>query len=75
MSLESYQYCYALVKRSTHMCHDVHSTTSPEYSDEIDIVISIPDTNYDYLMKYYDESTGKWYYDAEMTNEWIPPVE
>lgn len=72
-----YYYCYAVIYRPLHMCNEVRSTTSSEddSSNETYLFIRIPSYNEDYIMKYYDEATGKWYLDSEMTEEWIPPVE
>lgn len=65
-------YNYALVDRATKMCIEVRTSSAEMFSTDTEILVSIPYENYDYLMKYYDESTGKWYYDSAMTNEWIP---
>lgn len=54
----------------TGYCYGVTDTTY-DYSDE-EGYVAIPSYNDDYLEKYYNVADGKWYYDAEFTNEWIP---
>lgn len=70
MELRRYQYLYAVIDPSMEdMCVDIQDTTinhsgNPNY---------IPITKVaDYLFKYYNRADGKWYYDAEHTQEWIP---
>lgn len=70
----NYYYNYALVDRETKMCMEVVSCTYDDSgsSDEYTLYVEIPTYNEEYIMKYYDENTGKWYTDAAMTNEWTP---
>lgn len=72
-----YAYNYAIIDRETKMCIEVRSTTgnSDDSSNEELLYVRIPSMNYDYMMKYYDETTGRWFYDSQMQNEWFPPVE
>lgn len=64
-------YNYAIVDRSSKMCIEVRTSSAEMVSSETELYISIATYNYDYLFKYYDENTGKWYHDAAMTNEWV----
>lgn len=43
------------------------------YSYEVPLAnfIAIPTLNYDYYNKYYDYTSGKWYYEAELVTEFI----
>ena len=67
---QNYQYLYAVIDPSLgDMCVGVQDTTQ-ETSDPN--FIPIPYDNGEYLFKYYNRADGKWYYDAEFTNEWIP---
>ena len=70
----NYYYNYAIIDRESGLCLEVRTATNDQSgeSNEYELYVSIPTYTEDYLMKYYDESTGKWYYDAAMTNEWIP---
>lgn len=73
-----YYYNYAVIYRSTKLCIEVRtSTTAGEENDSNDVylIIRIPTYDDSYVFKYYDETTGKWYTDAAMTNEWTPPTE
>lgn len=73
--LYRYYYNFAIIDRASKMCIEIRTGTTDQSSDsdDIELYIRVPTYSDDYLMKYYDESTEKWYYDAEMTNEWIPP--
>jgi hypothetical protein len=70
----NYYYNFALVDRETMICMEVRSTTDDESgcSDEYTLYVVIPEYNEEYIFKYYNEATGKFYYDAEMTEEFIP---
>lgn len=73
-----YYYNYAVIDRESKMCIEVRtSTTAGEENDSNDVYLIVRIATYDnsYIMKYYDESTGKWYTDAAMTIEWAPPTE
>ena len=67
-----YAYNYALIDVAVdNMCIEVTTTTR-----EIDTVahpeyVVIPTYNEEYLFKYYNYNTQKWYEDAEFTIEWI----
>lgn len=65
-------YNYAIVDRATKMCIEVRTSSIEMHSTETELFVSIPTYNDEYGFKYYDETTGKWYYDDAMTNEWIP---
>lgn len=63
-----YAYHYAVIDE-TGRCIGYDDTTAvssdPNYID-------IGEWLDGYLFKYYNREDGKWYYDAEFTNEWIP---
>ena len=71
MEIRRYQYAYAVIDPSLNdMCVRVEDTTynhsgNPNY-------IPINPYNEEYLFKYYDRATGKWYLEAEHINEWTP---
>lgn len=65
-------YNYAIVDRASKMCVGVYTSSAELFSNETELYVDIPSYNEEYGFKYYDETTGKWYYDAEMTSEWIP---
>lgn len=65
----NYAYYYARILESGE-CVEVIDDTS--YIDAQDHIL-IPEPSRAYLLKYYNRADGKWYYDAEMTNEWTPP--
>lgn len=67
---QQYQYIYAVIDPTIgDMCVEIQDTTLESTDSNY---ILIPEENYDYLFKYYNRADGKWYYDAEFTNEWIP---
>ena len=70
----NYYYNYAIVDRATMMCLEVRTSTLDQSgaSDEYEIYVSIPEYNEDYILKYYNEADGKFYYDSEYTQEFIP---
>ena len=76
----NYAYKYAVLELSMGgICLEVQDTTNyilrPDY-------VPIEDDTLDYGLKYYypipatvtsfDDFQGKWYYDADHTQEWIP---
>lgn len=70
----NYAYCFAEIDNATGLCLGVLSTTDPSTEGPTaggTTYVAIPEDNTDYLLKYYDFDTGKWYYDAEMTQEFI----
>lgn len=73
----NYHYNWAIIDRASGMCMEVRTSTNDYSGDsnEYELYVAVPTYTEEYLMKYYDEATGKWYHDAEMTNEWIPPQE
>ena len=71
MSERRYQYCYAEIDPSLNdMCVGVEDTTLN--CDDDPNYIPISPYNEEYLCKYYDRATGKWYLEAEHVNEWTP---
>ena len=52
------------------MCVGVEDTTLN--CDDDPNYIPISPYNEEYLCKYYDRATGKWYLEAEHVNEWTP---
>lgn len=64
----NYSYHYAEIDPDTNMCIGVHSITC--VTDDPNWV-EIPEYDDVFLLKYYDWNTGKWYDDAEMTEEFI----
>ena len=64
-----YAYNYALIDENG-WCYEVRSSTI-SYDDWEDC-IPIPSYDDRYMEKYYNRANGKWYHDAEFTNEWIP---
>jgi hypothetical protein len=71
MLTRRYQYCYAVIDPTLNdMCIRVEDTTVDCSEDPNYIAIS--EYNGNYLCKYYDRATGKWYLEAEHINEWVP---
>lgn len=71
----NYAYCFAEIENATNMCVGVLSTTDPSTEGPTNIgttYVPIPTDDDNYIFKYYDFNTGKWYEDAEMTQEYIP---
>ena len=68
----NYYYNYARIDLNTGMCLGVQSTTV-DCSDDPEM-IEIPVYDENYLMKYYNFDDGKFYYDAEYTQEYISPL-
>ena len=73
----NYYYNFAIIDRASKMCIEVRTSTQDDSnsSDDVELYVLVPTYSEEYLMKYYDEATGKWYYDSDMTSEWIPPEE
>lgn len=67
----NYYYNFAEIDLDINMCVGILSTSNPNQNPSI--YVPIATYSDEYLEKYYDWDTGKWYYDAEMTSEWIPP--
>lgn len=70
----NYAYNFASIDLATNMCIEVFTDTRDVSGTEPEgeLYVAIPTYSEEYLLKYYDVSTGKWYYDSAMTNEWIP---
>lgn len=70
----NYQYNVAIIDRETTMCVEVRTGTADMSgsSTETELYVSIPAYNEEYLFKYYNEADGKFYYDPEFTQEFIP---
>ena len=65
-----YQYLYAVIDPSLNdMCVGIQDTTY-DHSDNPNY-IPIP-YEADYLFKYYDRATGKWYLESDHITEWTP---
>lgn len=65
----NYAYNYAQIDPVTNMCIGVHSMTVP--CDD-PYWIEIPVNDPEYCVKYYNWDDGKFYYDTEYTQEFIP---
>lgn len=59
-------YNYAIIDE-TGWCGEIYSTS--RNCDDMEGYIRIPEYSYDYMEKYYNVADGKWYHDAEFTNE------
>ena len=68
----NYYYNYAEIDPATNMCISVITTTSDDSS--VDVYVPIPVYDEEYLCKYYNWDDGKFYYDAEYTQEYISPL-
>lgn len=66
--MTNYSYHYAVIDSATNMCIEVRSCT---YENDSQNLVAIPEYDDVFLFKYYDFNTGKWYYDAAMTQEFI----
>ncbi len=70
MTARRYQYLYAIIDPLLNdMCVEIQDTTLDCSSDPN--YIPIPAIA-DYLFKYYDRATGKWYLESTHITEWIP---
>ena len=67
----NYYYNYAEIDPDTNMCIGIQSTSVN--CDGAENLVRIESYIDDYVEKYYDWDSGKWYYDEAMTDEWIPP--
>lgn len=71
----NYAYNFAEIDNATNMCIGVMTTSDPNEEGPTGYnttYVAIPVDDDNYMFKYYDFDTGKWYYDAEMTQEYIP---
>lgn len=64
----NYAYNYAQIDPDTNMCIGVHTFTCASSNATL---VEIPAYDNVFCFKYYDWDTGKWYYDAEMTQEFV----
>ena len=67
-----YTYNYVEIDPTTNMCINFWSTSSQQPAQEN--VIEVPVNDPEYLLKYYNWDDGKFYYDAEYTQEYISPL-
>lgn len=67
----NYYYNYAEIDPATNMCVGVHSGTSEMDNPNL---VPIPVYDEEYCFKYYNWDDGKFYYDAEYTQEYISPL-
>lgn len=70
----NYAYAYAEIDNITGMCLGVVDTSDADFAGPTaggTTYISIPEYSEEYLFKYYSFDAEKWYYDAEMTQEFI----
>lgn len=71
MSVRRFQFVYAIIDpASDDMCVRVVDTTN-DYSANPNC-IPIDTYNEEYICKYYDRTTGKWFLEKEHINEWTP---
>ena len=73
----NFQYHYAIVDKTMgYLCLEICTTSvnNDGHENDTELYVRIDVYSGDYLMKYYDRDTGKWYYDAEMTQEFILEV-
>lgn len=73
MALE-YAYAYAEIDNASNMCIGLLDSSNPNMAGPTGLgttYIVIPEYNEEYFMKYYSFDTEKWYYDADMTQEFI----
>lgn len=70
----NYAYAYAEVDNATNMCVGMVDTSDPNMAGPTTVgttYVMLPEYSDEYFLKYYDFNTGKWYYDAEMIQEFI----
>lgn len=70
----NYAYNVAIIDRASTMCVEVRTSTldQSDCSTDTELYVSIPTYNEEYLFKYYNEADGKFYWDPEFTQEFIP---
>lgn len=61
-------YWYAIIDENN-CCVSVRTTT---FEVPWDTYILIPVLTNDYMGKYYDRESGKWYYEPEFVTEFVP---
>jgi len=64
----NYEYNYAEIDPETNMCIGVYTGTIPS---ENPYWVEVPYYNDEYMLKYYNWDDGKFYYDAEYTQEFV----
>lgn len=67
--MKNYQYSYAVIMLDSGLCIEVVDCTDYIDHEEYPDYIEIPEYNEDYLLKYYNQTNGKWYEDADFTIE------
>ena len=71
----NYAYTYAKIDIATNMCIGVQSRTLEIPADELPSNwVELPVNDPEYFAKYYNWDDGKFYYDAEYTQEYISPL-
>lgn len=61
-------YHYAVIDENN-CCVSVLTST---YTVPLDTYVLIPLFTYDYMDKYYNRTSGKWFYEPEFVTEFIP---
>lgn len=64
----NFAYNWAEIDPQTNMCIAVHSTSNPNWSEDMANIVRIPVNDENYILKYY--INGNWYEDAEGTIPW-----
>lgn len=67
----NYQYNYAEIDPTDNMCVGVYTATC---QSDNPYWVEIPVYDEEYCVKYYNWDNGKFYYDAEYTQEYISPL-
>lgn len=70
----NYAYAYAEVDNVTGMCVGMMDTTDSTLdgtSGGGTTYVLVPEYSDEYFLKYYNFDTKKWYYDSEMTQEFV----
>ena len=72
-----YAYKFAEIDDATSMCVGVLTTSDPSQEGPTlsgTTYVPIPVYDEEYILKYYNWDNGKFYYDAEYTQEYISPL-
>lgn len=67
----NYEYAFVEIDPDTNMCIGVYTGTTPP-SEPNFVLVPVYDEGYGF--KYYNWDDGKFYYDAEYTQEYISPL-
>lgn len=70
----NYAYNYAEIDPDTNMCIGVMTGTVDNMHEADPNLVPIPVYDEEYGFKYYNWDDGKFYYDAEYTQEYISPL-